>query len=122
MYAIYNPSNLEKLTKGMGEELAKLIAEGVSQKELDEARQGYLQKQQVMRTEDGNLAQVLEATLLTDRTMEFYAKQEQAISALTPEQVRYAFQKHVDAKKILTAVAGDWAAAEKKAAESTEKK
>ena len=98
------------------------LAEGVSQKELDDARQGYLQRQEVMRTEDGNLAQLLEATLFTERTMEFYARQEQAISALTPEHVRYAFQKHVDAKKILTVVAGDWAAAAKKVAEPTDKK
>ena len=122
MYAIYNPSNLGKLTTALNEELAKLLSEGVTQKELDDARQGYLQRQEVMRTEDGNLAQILEATLVTDRTMEFYAKQEKAISNLTPEQVKYAFQKHIDAKKILTVVAGDWAAAAKKAAETPEKK
>lgn len=122
MYAIYNPSNLDKLTKALSEELAKLLSEGVTQKELDDARQGYLQSQEVMRTSDGNLAQILEATLVTNRTMEFYAKQEKAISNLTPEQVKYAFQKHIDAKKILTVVAGDWAAAAKKAAEPTEKK
>ncbi|WP_050986236.1 M16 family metallopeptidase [Schlesneria paludicola] len=121
MYAIYNPANLEKIVDGISEELDRFLNGGVTQKELDDARRGFLQGQEVMRTEDSKLAQVLESTLVADRTMDYYVKMEQRIAELTPEKIRDTFRKHIDPKKILTAVAGDWAAA-KKAAESTEKK
>ena len=120
MYAIYNPLNLNKITNAINEELDKLIADGVSQMELDDARRGYLQRQEVMRTEDANLAQILEATLLAGRTMEYYTKQEQAIETLTPAQIRAALQKHFPVKKILTVVAGDWEAAAKNSPKSVE--
>ena len=66
-----------------------------------------------MRTDDARLAQVLESTLLADRTMEFYSKMEKRIVELTPESVLYAFQQHIDPKQILTVVAGDWEATKK---------
>ncbi len=117
LYAIYNPANLDKLSVGIREELLKILETGITQKELDEARKGYLQRQEVARTEDGNLSQILEATLATKRTMAFYAKQEEAIQELTPEKVRDALRKWIDPEKILTVVAGDWAAAAKKSQE-----
>ena len=121
MYAIYNPANLQRIVEGISQELDKLLTAGVTQKELDDARQGFLQSQEVMRTEDYKLAQVLESTLFADRTMEYYSKMEQRIVDLTTEKVRDTFRKHIDPKKILTAVAGDWAAA-KKSAENDSKK
>ena len=117
LYAIYNPANLDKLSVGIREELLKILETGITQKELDEARKGYLQRQEVARTEDGNLSQILEATLATKRTMAFYAKQEEAIQELTPEKVHDALRKWIDPEKILTVVAGDWAAAAKKSQE-----
>lgn len=122
MSAIYNPSNLDKLQKAIREELSKLLESGVTQKELDDAVKGYLQRQEVARTEDANLSQMLESTLLADRTMSYYTSHEQAIQSLTPEQVNYALRKHIDPAKILTAVAGDWAAAARKETPATDKK
>ncbi len=115
MYAIYNPGNLERIVKSIHEELEEFLGSGVKQKEFEDARRGFLQSQEVMRTEDSRLAQVLESTLVADRTMEFYTKMEQRISDLYPEKIREIFRKHIDPKKILTAVAGDWAAAKKSA-------
>jgi zinc protease len=112
-HAIYNPANLQKIVDGIQEELDKFMTRGVTQKELDDARQGFLQGQEVARTEDSELAKILESTLAADRTMEFYAKLEQRITELTPEQVRDTFRKYIDPKKILTAVAGDWDAPKK---------
>src|SRR4029078_10215268 len=83
MYAIYNPANLQKIVDGIQEELEKFLSGGVTQKELDDARQGFLQGQEVARTEDSELAKILESTLAADRTMEYYAKMEQRIKDLT---------------------------------------
>jgi zinc protease len=108
MSAIYNPANLEKIVTAVREELDKILESGVTQKELDDARKGFLQSQEVMRTDDSRLASVLESTLVADRTMEFYSQMEQRIVDLTPETVRYTLQKYIDPKRILTVVAGDW--------------
>ena len=108
MSAIYNPSNLDKIVKAVREELENILETGVTQRELDDARKGFLQSQEVMRTDDSRLASILESTLLADRTMEFYSRMEQRIAELTPDSVRYTFQKHIDPKRILTVVAGDW--------------
>jgi len=118
MSAIYNPINLDKIVVGIGEELDRLIASGITEKELNDARKGYLQGQEVSRSDDARLAQILESTLYVGRTMDFYSNLEQQIGDLTTDKVQYALRKHLDVKKILTIVAGDWAAAAKKAAES----
>ena len=115
MYAIYNPGNLEKIVAGIHEELERLLKSGVTQKELDDARRGFLQSQQVMRTEDSRLAQILESTLLADRTMEYYSMMESQIADLTPEKIQETLRKHIDPEAILTVVAGDWDAAKKEA-------
>ena len=121
MYAIYNPANLQRIVDGINQELSRYLENGPTQKELDDARRGYLQSQEVSRTEDSKLAQILESTLVADRTMDYYSKLEQRIGDLTTEKVREIFHRHIDPKKILTVVAGDWAAA-KKAAETATKK
>lgn len=120
-YAIYNPANLDKLSTAIRQEVDKILESGVTQKELDDARQGYLQRQEVSRTEDVNLSQILESTLLANRTMEYYANQERAIRELTPEKVRDVMRKQIDPAKILTVVAGDWAAVSKKGTDTDAK-
>ena len=116
MYAIYNPANLDKLMTGIQEEMTKILESGVTEKELEDARKGYLQRQEVSRTEDMNLAQILESTMLAGRSMEYYSRQEKAIQELTPEKVKEVMRKHIDPRKFTTAVAGDWAAVARKAA------
>ena len=111
MYAIYNPTNLEKIVTAVSEELDKVLKSGVTQKELDDARRGFLQSQEVMRTDDARLAAVLESTLIADRTMDYYSKMEKRIVELTPETVLEALRKYIDPKHVLTVEAGDWDAA-----------
>lgn len=113
--AIYNPANLDKIVTAVKEELARILETGVTQKELDDARRGFLQSQEVMRTDDGRLAMLLESTLLAGRTMDFYTTLEKRIVELTPETVLTALKKHIDPEHILTAVAGDWDAVKKNA-------
>ena len=108
MSAIYNPANLDKIVTAVREELDKILESGVTQKELDEARRGFLQSQEVTRTDDARLAAILESTLHANRTMEFYSVMEQRIVELTPATVREAFRKHIDPGHVLTVVAGDW--------------
>ena len=108
IYAICNPDNIGKVTSGIQEELARLLKEGVTAQELNAARDGYLQRQEVARTEDPNLARVLEDTLYTNRTMDYYTVMEQRIRSLTQDDIAEIWKKHIDPKKFFTAVAGDF--------------
>lgn len=108
IYAIFNPENVKKVQTGVQEELELLLKDGVTQDELDAARDGYLQRQEVGRTEDPTLARILLETLYTDRTMEFYSKQEQRIRSLTRDDIAEAWKKHIDPKRFFTAIAGDF--------------
>ncbi len=59
MEAICNPQNIDKVETAIKEEFDKLLADGVTQEELDRAKQGYLQSQKVHRTSDVGLAAAL---------------------------------------------------------------
>ncbi len=118
LYAITNPTNIDKVIKAINEELSRLLKDGITQEELAAAQQGYLQSQEVSRTEDPHLAAILEDTLYANRTMEYYAAQDAAIRQLTPEAVVETLRKHLDPGKLFIAVAGDFAKAGKDAPES----
>jgi zinc protease len=85
-----------------------LLSEGVTTEEVERAKQGYLQSQQVRRSSDSALAGILSGTLDADRTMKFQADLEAKIAALTPEQVNAALKKHLDPKKLSVVIAGDF--------------
>ncbi len=111
--AICNPSNMRKVDNAINEELTKLLADGVTAAELARAKQGYLQQQQVSRTNDGVLTAMFTENLYVDRTMEFYSELEKRITALSPEQVLEVLRKYIDPKKLVIVDAGDFANAEK---------
>jgi zinc protease len=110
-YAICNPQNIDRVKTAIQEEIQRLLRDGVAQDELDQAKQGYLQAMKVRRTTDRALASLLTDLSHTGRTMEYYAKLEKGIAALTPEQVLAALKKHADPKKLVIVTAGDFQAA-----------
>jgi zinc protease len=106
--AIVNPQNMAKLEKCVADELDRLLRDGVTAEELDQARQGYLQTQKVGRSSDGALAGTLAALRHLGRTMAWDAELEKKIAALTPDQVNAALRKHIDPKKLVVVAAGDF--------------
>ncbi len=107
--AICNPQNIEKVNAAIAEELAKLLADGVTAAELARAKQGYLQQQHVARTNDGVLTAMLTENLFVDRTMTFYGELEKRITALSPDEVLAALRKYIDPKRLVIIDAGDFA-------------
>ncbi|REK12908.1 MAG: insulinase family protein [Planctomycetota bacterium] len=109
--AICNPQAMDKVSTAIREELDRLLADGVTPSELAQAKQGYLQQQQVSRTSDATLAAILTENLEADRTMAFYGDLEKRISSLSPEQVLKALRTYVDPNKLVIVDAGDFAKA-----------
>ena len=108
MYAIANPANMPKVETAIREEVERLLKDGITTEELAAAKQGYLEKEKVERSEDNQLAAILRSSLFVGRTMDYYADLESKINALTVEDVNEALRKYIDPKRIALAVAGDF--------------
>ena len=108
--AICNPTNMGKVETAIREEFERLLKDGVTAEELEQAKQGYLQTLKVHRTTDGALANLLNDCSHDGRTMKYYADLEKQISGLTPDAVSAAARKHLDPKKLSIVTAGDFEA------------
>lgn len=108
--AICNPKVIPKVNTAISEELARLLDKGVTEAELSQAKQGYLQQQQVSRTSDGTLAAMLLEGLFVGWTMTYYADLEKKIAALKPQQMLDVLKKRIDPKRLVIVDAGDFAA------------
>jgi zinc protease len=118
--AICNPRNIGRVETAAREELDRLVRDGVTQEELEQARRGYLEARIVGRSSDPALAGLLNSLTHEKRTMEFEAALEKNIRALTPGQVSTAWRTHVDPKNLVVVTAGDFEAKPTPAAARTE--
>ncbi|MGO4331068.1 M16 family metallopeptidase [Cupriavidus sp. M-11] len=108
MQAAYAPQNLDKLKRGVAEELARLTAQGITPEELAQARSGLLQQGALARTSDSALAGTLAGQLFLGRTMRYVTEFEQAIATASVEQVNAAIRKYVDPARVVQVYAGDF--------------
>ena len=108
LYAITNPQNKDLLLSVIGEELQKLIGDGVTEEELASAKQGILQSCHLDRTQDANLTGILASTMFANRDMSYYANFEERIAELTVADVNKALQKHLDPRRLVIFFAGDF--------------
>ena len=109
MSAIYNPENVLRLENAFLDELTKVLKDGFTQQELDEARRGWLQQQLQNRAQDGYLVSLFSNQALTQRNMTYNAQLEKWVAELTVADVNAAMRKHIDPKKISIVRAGDFA-------------
>jgi zinc protease len=106
-YAIAAAPNIAKVETALREELARLFSEGVTAKELDDARAGLLQQRLLARADNGNVASAWLNYLDLDRTFAFSQQTEDRIRALTVASVNAAVQRHLDPARMTVFVAGD---------------
>ena len=107
-YAIAAPQNIAKVEAAFREELARAIAEGFTQAELDNAKSGTLQQRLQTRAQDGALAGGWAFYLHLGRTFAFSKAFEDTLSSLTVADVNAALRKHLDPARITIVKAGDF--------------
>ena len=107
--AIFAPENADRVVSAFREEIDRALTWGFPAEEVEAAKRSYLDGAQLERSDDRALASMLNFTLLTDRTMEFIARQEAAIEALTPDHLLAAMRRHIDPEKMSIFRAGDFA-------------
>jgi zinc protease len=105
--AIVNPQNIGRLRVCALEELDRVLRDGVTADELNQAREGYLQARKVGRGNDAALAVVLGGLRHLDRTMAWESDLEKHIAGVTPKQVKSVFVRCVDPNKLVLVSAGD---------------
>ncbi len=109
VYAIYAPENRDRLVQAFREEIERMLKDGFTEKELEEAKSGILQSRKVNRTQDNSLASTLSAMHQIGRTMSFTEDFEKKLSALTVDQVNQAMRKHISLDKMSMVKGGDFA-------------
>jgi zinc protease len=88
--------------------MQRALAGGFTQKELDDDRNGWLQGQQVNRSEDNSLVRMLAARDYDGRTIAWDEELEKKVSALTPGDVAKAVRRNIDPAQISIVKAGDF--------------
>ncbi len=107
-YAITNPQNIGKVETAFKEELARALKDGFTQSEMDADRTGWIQSQQVNRSEDRSLAGMLATMDYEGRTLAWSDEMEKKVSALSPDDVVNAMRKIIDPSQISIIRAGDF--------------
>lgn len=107
-FGICAPENAEKATQCALEEIRKICSEGVTQKELDEARKGYFEQFKQQLSNEGAVAGMLARQTYLGRTMKFTQEQMAKIEKLTAEDVNKALKKYFDAGQLVVVKAGDF--------------
>jgi len=111
---IYAPENADKLEAAFKDELAKLLKDGFTAQEIEEAKKGFLQRGQLSRAQDRELSGKLNNYLFLNRTIAWDAELESKIQTLTAEQINAAMRKYLTPDNITIIKAGDFAKAKEK--------
>lgn len=106
--AIAAPENMGKLEAALREELARLVADGITVEELRSAVAEKKVAREQSRAADGAIAGLLSSHLYYGRDMTFEAQRDAAYQALTVEQVNAAIRKHLKPERLSVFVAGDF--------------
>jgi len=106
--ATCNPENIDKVDKGMREELDRLVQKGLDAREVEEGKAAYLEQLRSQRISDTGLVSLLAGELRAERTFAYYADLEKKIAALTPEAVNAAVRQHLNPRQLVIIQAGDF--------------
>jgi zinc protease len=89
-----------------------MLAAGFTAEEIAQAKSGWLQRQQVSRGTDRELARTLAQRDYQGRTLVWDEQLEARVQALDSEEILAAMKRHLDPAKISYVQAGDFAKAE----------
>ena len=106
--AITNPGNIDAVEVAAMEELTRFIKDGPTELEMTDSKKAFLESLKISRSADQSIAGQLSSNLNLGRTFAFNAEQETRIANLKAEDVREAFQKFIDPKKLVIIRAGDF--------------
>ena len=106
--AIFAPQNQPKVEAALKQEVARALAEGFSQSELDAARNAVLNQRKLGRAQDAAVAGALVSNLYLDRNFALHQLNDDRIKALTLDQVNAALKRYILPDSWVVFWAGDF--------------
>jgi zinc protease len=106
--AIFAPQNQARVEAAVTEELARSLKDGFTPAELEAARSGLLNARRLGRAQDGVVAGRLAANLELGRRFAVSQQVDDAIAALTRQQVNAAWRRYIDPQQLVLGWAGDF--------------
>ena len=106
--AIFAPQNQGKVEAALRQEVARALQDGFSAAELDAGRSGLLNARRLARAQDPVLAGALGSNLYLQRRFALQQQIDDALAALTPEQVNAAMRRYIDPARWVLIWAGDF--------------
>ena len=109
VYAIFAPENLDRVRRGIAEEIARAVKDGITDKEVADAKKAVMQQRRIARTNDSVLGSALVSQAFLGRTWNNNATLDAAIEALATADVNAALRKYVKPEGFAWSLAGDFA-------------
>jgi len=102
------PQNTARFEQAVREEIDRMLKDGLTDKEIADAKAGLLKERLLNRSSDGTLASVWSDYLDLGRTFTTYSLAfEERIKSMTAAEVNAAVRRHIDPAKLTVVVAGD---------------
>jgi len=108
-YAIYAPQNVRRLETDFHEEMDRMLKDGFTPTEVEQAKAGWLQSREVGRAQDQSLVGTLASYLFYGRTLAYDEELERRVAALTPDAINAVMRKYLVPGKMVVVEAGDFA-------------
>jgi zinc protease len=106
--AMCAPQNADKAMAALMDELEKLLKDGVTDKELADAKSGYSQSWANRIADDDFVAAELALGLFTNRSFAYWKDLNAKIQKVTRAEVEAAARKYLQPAKLARVRAGDW--------------
>ncbi|NBT91388.1 MAG: insulinase family protein [Betaproteobacteria bacterium] len=119
LWAIFAPENRTKVEQAVSQELTRLAASGITEAELQDAKNSLDQQRLTTWSQDSALAQLQLDNGRTGRTMAFHDTLYRQIAASSVQDVNAAIARWITPAQLLHVYAGDFAGAKNKAAIGT---
>ena len=106
--AIFAPQNQPRVEAAFQEELARSLKDGFTAQELAEGRTALLNLRRLSRAQDAAVAGQLSNNLYLQRRFAFAQQIDDALAALTLQQVNDAWRRHIQPAQLSMAWGGDF--------------
>ena len=99
---------MSRFEQAVREEIDRLLKDGLTDKEVADAKSGMLQERLLNRSSDSTLASSWTAYLDLGRTFTSYSLAfEERIRSLSTAEVNAALRRHIDPGRMTVVIAGD---------------
>lgn len=92
-------ATLEQVETAIDAEIAKIVADGVTEEEVEKAKKRYLRSMIFARDDQSGMARIYGAALTTGSTVEDVANWTDKIREVTPAAVQQAAKKYLDERR-----------------------